>query len=134
MRPSTPSAQGVKANTTPSASVAAVAVEFPPHQVGQGEGRSGLTGFGGPQFDRFGASAGVQKRRIALPLPQYAKLSGFTEANDLFSEKSLELGGRALLSQFGAAEVRPAEVDIGFSTTVTGVAVPTFEARLATRD
>jgi peptidoglycan/xylan/chitin deacetylase (PgdA/CDA1 family) len=45
---------------TPSASVAAVVVEFPPHQVGQQEALSGLTGFGGPQFDRFGAGAGVQ--------------------------------------------------------------------------
>ena len=92
---------------TPSASVAAVAVEFPPHQVGQQEALSGLTGFGGPEFDRFGASAGVQKRRIALPLSQYGKLSGFTEANDIFIETALELGERALLSAFDAAKVKP---------------------------
>jgi alkylresorcinol/alkylpyrone synthase len=63
---------------TPSPSVAAVAVEYPPHQVGQREALSGLTGFGGPQFDRFGASAGVEKRRIAMPLADYGTLSGFT--------------------------------------------------------
>ncbi|MGC2345994.1 MAG: type III polyketide synthase [Mycobacterium sp.] len=133
MRPVTPGEQGGNANTTPSASVAAVAIEFPPHQVGQREALSGLTGFGGPQFDRFGASAGVRTRRISLPLSQYGKLSGFTDANDIFIETALELGERALLSAFDAAKVKPADVDIVFSTTVTGLAVPTLEARLATR-
>jgi alkylresorcinol/alkylpyrone synthase len=118
---------------TPFASVSSVAIEFPPHQVGQLEALSGLTGLGGPQFDRFAASAGVEKRRLALPLPQYGKLSGFTEANDIFIETALELGERALLSAFDAAKVKPSEVDIVFSTTVTGLAVPTLEARLATR-
>jgi alkylresorcinol/alkylpyrone synthase len=116
-----------------SASVASVMVEFPPHQVGQQEALSGLTGFGGPQFDRFGASAGVQTRRLAIPLAQYGKLSGFTEANDIFIETALELGERALLSALDAAKVKPADVDMVFSTTVTGLAVPTLEARLATR-
>ncbi|MFZ0230220.1 MAG: type III polyketide synthase, partial [Mycobacterium sp.] len=133
MCPVTPGEQGGNANTTPSASVAAVAIEFPPHQVGQREALSGLTGFGGPQFDRFGASAGVRTRRISLPLSQYGKLSGFTDANDIFIETALELGERALLSAFDAAKVKPADVDIVFSTTVTGLAVPTLEARLATR-
>jgi alkylresorcinol/alkylpyrone synthase len=135
MRPVTPGEQGGNAttNTTPSASIAAVTIEFPPHQVGQREALSGLTGFGGPQFDRFGESAGVQTRRISLPLPQYGKLSGFTEANDIYIETALELGERALLSAFDAAKVKPADIDIVFSTTVTGLAVPTLEARLATR-
>src|SRR6201993_2176892 len=133
MRPVTLGEQGGNASTKSSASVAAVAIEFPPHHVGQREALSGLTGFGGPQFDRFGASAGVQKRHIALPLSQYGQLSGFTESNDIFIETALELGERALLSAFDAAKVKPSEVDIVFSTTVTGLAVPTLEARLATR-
>lgn len=115
------------------ASVASVAVEFPAYQVGQQEALSGLTGLGGPQFDRFAASAGVEKRRLSLPLPRYGELSGFTEANDVFIETALELGERALLSAFDAAKVKPSEVDIVFSTTVTGLAVPTIDARLATR-
>ncbi len=118
---------------TPTPSVAAVAVEFPPYQVDQEEALAGLTGFGGPQFDRFAASAGVQKRRIALPLAEYGKLSGFTEANDTYIEIALKLGERAILEALDVAKVTPAEVDIVFSTTVTGLAVPTLEARLATR-
>jgi alkylresorcinol/alkylpyrone synthase len=118
---------------TPFASLASVAVEYPPYQVGQKEALSGLTGLGGPQFDRFGDSAGVQTRRVSLPLPQYGKLTGFTEANDIFIDTALEIGERALLSALEAAKVTPSEVDIIFSTTVTGLAVPTLEARLATR-
>jgi alkylresorcinol/alkylpyrone synthase len=122
-----------KTNTPLAPSIAAVTVEFPPHQVGQQEALSGFTGFDGPQFGRFADSSGVQTRRIALPLPEYGQLSGFTEANNTFIEVALDLGERALLSAFDAAEVQPAEVDVIFSTTVTGLAVPTLEARLATR-
>ncbi|MGC2798595.1 MAG: type III polyketide synthase [Mycobacterium sp.] len=133
MRPVSPGPQTSDADASPTPSVAAVAVEFPRYQVDQQEALSGLTGFGGPQFDRFAASAGVQKRRIALPLPQYGKLSSFTEANDIFIATAIDLGERALRAALDAAKVKPAEVDIVFSTTVTGLAVPTLEARLAAR-
>jgi alkylresorcinol/alkylpyrone synthase len=114
-------------------SVAAVAVEFPPYQVGQTEALAGLTGFGGPQFDRFAASAGVEKRRIALPLAEYGRLSGFTEANNIYIDVAITLGERAILAALESAGLEPADVDVVFSTTVTGLAVPTVEARLATR-
>ena len=117
--------------TTPS--IAAVAVEFPPNQVTQAEAMSGLTGFGGPEFERFGASAGVETRRIAMPLADYGTLRDFTEANNTFIEVALELGERAILAALDAASVEPDEVDVVFSTTVTGLAVPTLEARLASR-
>jgi alkylresorcinol/alkylpyrone synthase len=118
---------------TPGPSVATVAVEFPPYQVGQTEALAGLSGFGGPQFDRFAASAGVEKRRLALPLAEYGKLSGFTEANDTYIDVAMTLAERAILAALDSADVKPADVDVVFSTTVTGLAVPTVEARLATR-
>ena len=118
---------------TPTPSVAAVAIEFPPNQVSQAEAMSGLTGLGGPEFERFGASAGVEKRRIAMPLADYGSLSGFTEANNIFIEVALTIGERAIRAALDAANVKPADVDVVFSTTVTGLAVPTLEARLAQR-
>src|SRR5262245_45236660 len=81
-----------KTNTPLAPSIAAVTVEFPPHQVGQQEALSGFTGFNGPQFGRFAASSGVQTRRIALPLPEYGRLRGFTEANNTFIDVALDLG------------------------------------------
>ncbi|BCQ07965.1 polyketide synthase-like Pks10 [Mycobacterium heckeshornense] len=116
-----------------SPSVAAVAVDFPPHRHSQDEIVATLAGFAGPEFHRFATSSGVQARHLALPLSRYAQLSGFTEANDAFIEIALELGERTLLSAFDAAKVKPSDIDIIFSTTVTGLAVPTLEARLATR-
>jgi alkylresorcinol/alkylpyrone synthase len=128
-----PEPQAAKANMEAAPSVAAVAVEFPPHQVSQSEAMSGLTGIAGRQFDRFGESAGVEKRRLALPLEQYASLSGFTEANDIYIDVAMTLAERAILAALDAADLKPADVDVVFSTTVTGLAVPTVEARLATR-
>jgi alkylresorcinol/alkylpyrone synthase len=127
MRPVSPTAR-------PAApSLAAVAVEFPPHHHSQDEIASAVSGFGGREFERFTASSGVKSRHHALPLPQYAELSGFTEANDAFLDVALDIGERALLSALDAAKVKPSEVDLVLSTTVTGLAVPTLEARLATR-
>lgn len=92
-----------------------------------------MTGFAGAEFERFTVSSGVKFRHHALPLPRYGELSGFTEANSAFVDIALDLGERALLSAFDAAKIKPSEVDLVLSTTVTGLAVPTLEARLATR-
>jgi alkylresorcinol/alkylpyrone synthase len=118
---------------TAAPSLAATAVEFPPHRDSQRDISMAATGFSGTQFEQFIANSGVKFRHHALPLPRYGELSGFTEANDAFVDIALDLGERALLSALDAAEVKPAEVDLVISTTVTGLAVPTLEARLATR-
>lgn len=114
-------------------SITGVNIEFPSHQVRQDEAMAILADFAGPEFLRFATSSGVETRRVALPPWRYATLSGFTEANEAFVEIALELGERALLSALDEAGLTPADVDIVFSTTVTGLAVPTLEARLATR-
>lgn len=113
--------------------VSGVAVEFPPNRYTQDEAVRALSGFAGPEFRRFARSSGVEFRNIALPLSRYGKLSGFTEANDTYVETALDLAERAFLAALDEADVRPSEVDIVFSTTVTGLAVPTLEARLANR-
>ena len=92
-----------------------------------------MADFAGPEFRRFAATSGVETRHLALPLSRYRELSGFTEANDAYLDIALELGERALKSAFAQAEIEPSEVDVVFSTTVTGLAVPSLEARLATR-
>jgi alkylresorcinol/alkylpyrone synthase len=125
---------GVK--TPPDASdpsIAGVAVKFPSNRYTQDEAIGALTDFAGPEFRRFALSSGVEFRNTALPLSRYGKLSGFTEANDAFIEIALDLAEQALLAALDQAKVKPSEVDIVFSTTVTGLAVPTLEARLAAR-
>src|SRR5262249_52535185 len=55
------------------------------------------------------------------------------EANDAYIEIALDLAEEAMLTALDEAKVTPSEVDVVFSTTVTGLAVPSLEARLATR-
>jgi alkylresorcinol/alkylpyrone synthase len=120
-------------DTAPGPSVAGVAVKFPRHHSSQADTIAALTDFAGPEFKRFALSSGVESRHTALPLSRYSELSGFSEANDVFIDVALELGEEALLEALEKAGVEPSEVDIVFSTTVTGLAVPTLEARLAAR-
>ncbi len=128
---------GSRGLNTPTAiadpSVAAVAVKFPPNRYTQDEAIGALTDFAGPEFRRFALSSGVEFRNTALPLSRYSQLSGFTEANDAYIDVALDLAEQALLAALDQAKVKPSEVDIVFSTTVTGLAVPTLEARLAAR-
>ncbi|MDT5260738.1 MAG: alkylresorcinol/alkylpyrone synthase [Mycobacterium sp.] len=118
-------------NTHPS--VAAVAVKFPPNLYSQEEVIGALTDFAGPEFRRFALTSGVATRHTALPLTQYKHLTGFTDANEKFVEVALDLAEQALLTALDEAKLKPSDVDVVFSTTVTGLAVPSLEARLASR-
>ena len=80
---------------------------------------------------RFHANAGVRQRSLVLPLEAYGELDGFTEANDLFISNAVELGARAVVDALKAAGLTPTDVDLIVSATVTGLAIPTLEARIA---
>jgi alkylresorcinol/alkylpyrone synthase len=82
---------------------------------------------------RFHSNAGVEFRHTALPLEQYGELDGFTTANDHFLEHAVELGARALQDALKAADLVPDDVDLIISATVTGLAVPSLDARIAAR-
>ena len=83
--------------------------------------------------ERFHRSAQVETRHLALPLARYRELDGFTEANDAFLEVSVDLGAQAVSEALEIAGLDPVDVDFILSTTVTGVAVPSLEARIAAR-
>ncbi len=82
---------------------------------------------------RLHDSARVATRHLALPIERYSELVGFTDFNDAFIEVAVELGAEAVLGALEDAGVSADEVDLIMSTTVTGIAVPSLEARIAAR-
>lgn len=82
---------------------------------------------------RFHDNSGVHTRHLVLPLDKYAELGDFGATNDLFIDEAVRLGSEALLAALDAADLAPADVDLIMSTTVTGLAVPSLDARIAAR-
>lgn len=113
--------------------IAGTAVALTAHRYNQDEVASVLTKVGGPEFARFAQTSGVDTRSLALPLSRYPELTGFTEANSAYVEVAAELGEQAVRSALHAAHVAPEEVDAIVMVSSTGVAVPTIDARLASR-
>jgi alkylresorcinol/alkylpyrone synthase len=75
----------------------------------------------------------VGGRHLALPLAAYPSLAGFGAANDAWIEVGLEVGERAVRNALDRAGLAPAEIGSLLFTTVTGVATPSLDARLANR-
>jgi len=79
---------------------------------------------------RLHQAAGVRTRHMVLPLDQYADLGGFRASNDVFIEEGTRLGEQAVRGALDAAGLAPGDVDLFISTSVTGVAAPSLDARL----
>ncbi|MFD3538962.1 type III polyketide synthase [Streptomyces sp. NPDC058662] len=118
--------------------VLAVSSVFPPHRHAQSEIAAALARFLPPGSDtallhRVHASVRVDARHLALPLDRYGPSYDFGATNALFVEKALELGASALARALAVGGLAARDLDLVMSTTVTGLATPSLEARLASR-
>jgi alkylresorcinol/alkylpyrone synthase len=110
---------------------------LPGHVYGQAEVTAafadvlGSTGSDRALLERLHANAGVSRRHLSLPLERYRQLADFGEANDAFIRVGSELGRQAVEEALAAAGLAPVDVDVIVSTTITGLAVPSLEARVA---
>ncbi|NWF25599.1 type III polyketide synthase [Streptomyces sp. PKU-EA00015] len=82
---------------------------------------------------RLHASAGVRTRHLALPIERYAGLGDFGKSNDAWVAAGLDLGEQALTGALEEAGLAPRDVDLLVCTSITGIAAPSLDARLAGR-
>lgn len=85
------------------------------------------------RLERIHHNVGVNGRHLSLPIEEYEKLQGFEEKNRAWIRCALDLGETVLCNLFDKAETRPDEISQIIFTTVTGIAVPSLDARLMNR-
>lgn len=127
------------ATTRTVSTIAAAHTALPPHRHTRDEIAEQLRrlclppGADPAVLHRIHNAARVRTRHLSLPLERYADLHGFDDANNAWMQTAQNLGEEALTGALKNAGLTPADIDLIVCTTVTGLAVPSLDARLAVR-
>ena len=119
--------------------IASVARAFPEHRYEQHEIRARLEEIWADRpaavarLPTLHANARVRQRHLSLPLEEYGGTRTFGEANDHWIRVSQELGERAVGEALEKVGLGATDVDAIFAVSVTGIASPSLDARLANR-
>ena len=82
-------------------------------------------------LERLHANAGIDTRHTVFPLADYGALGA--ASNDRYIEEATALGERALRAALAESGLAADDLDLLIVTSVTGVAVPSIDARLMPR-
>jgi len=85
------------------------------------------------KLEKFHHNAGVHGRHLALPLEAYQMSSGFGARNSAWIKVALDLGEQTLCTLLEKTLTCAEAVNHLTFTTVTGIAVPSIDARLMNR-
>lgn len=119
--------------------IIATSVAFPPYYYKQEELTAALRQVWAAKqanvarLDSFHQNVAVRGRYLALPIESYADLDGFGARNDEWIRSALDLGETAICELLNSAGLPPQQITYLAFTTITGVAVPSIDARLMNR-
>ena len=84
-------------------------------------------------LNRLDESMQVEGRFLVEKIEYYENLKTFGQANDTFIRHALDLGEKSLCRALHRAGLEPQDLSAIFVTSVTGLAAPSLDARLANR-
>jgi alkylresorcinol/alkylpyrone synthase len=117
--------------------IASVGTAFPQYHYSQAEITESLLGRMQDKLTlpgvmtRLHSNCGVESRHMMYPLETLGTLSGFGTSNDLWIKGALDLGQKAIQKALDYVGLQPADISAIFFTSVTGIACPSIDARLA---
>jgi alkylresorcinol/alkylpyrone synthase len=89
--------------------------------------------FNPARLDQLHRTVCVGGRHLALPLEEYDQIETFEKSNNAWIRVGLDLAEQAVGGALQKVGLNPRDVDHLFFTTVTGLAVPSLDARLVNR-
>jgi alkylresorcinol/alkylpyrone synthase len=123
----------------PSPFIRAVGRALPPHYAAQEQLISAFRElwakkhFNLERLEELHRAVNVSGRFLALPIDEYRPLVSFQQRNDAWVRSAVDLGEKVVRQALEKAGLTPRDVDHVFFVTVTGLSVPSIEARLANR-
>ncbi len=89
--------------------------------------------YNGQRLRQFHQAMGIEGRHLSLPREDYLKTSDFTQRNQAFGKVSLDLAEQVVTDLLQQTQVGAEQIDFLVYTSVTGLSVPSLDAKLMNR-